>query len=312
VSERATRDEVASRPALLVFAGLILPFVGAQLLLVYRFRAPVLLALVFAELFLFLWPAALLLRASNLRPLEFLGLSRAPALPLALGALVGAANFPIAGLMVELILRVSPQKWVLQYEQTLRVIQVEEPLARAAAVLAVVIAAPLGEETLFRGYLLRVLGARWGLRAGLALTAALFAAIHLAPATLLPLAWLGLLFGWLSWRSGSLWPAVAAHAMQNGISTVLAWTLDEKADRLPLDLTFMLAGAGAVVLGAALYAFHAATRAQPGAPDAEKRDAARPVSFDAGALARPAVVWLLAALAAAVAFVYAGRMPIWR
>jgi membrane protease YdiL (CAAX protease family) len=82
---------------------------------------------------------------------------------------------------------------------------------------ALLVAAP--EELLFRGAVQGELRARTGRPVVALVVAALaFAAAHLvlspSPAsalTFLP----GCLFGWLRLRSGSAWPAVAAHAVAN-------------------------------------------------------------------------------------------------
>jgi membrane protease YdiL (CAAX protease family) len=71
------------------------------------------------------------------------------------------------------------------------------------------------EELVFRGVLLGLLG-RWvGLTAGVALTSALFAAVHVAASVtwgrMAGVFLLGLLLALFRLRSGSLWPAIAAH-----------------------------------------------------------------------------------------------------
>lgn len=92
---------------------------------------------------------------------------------------------------------------------------------QVAVALGVTFLAPLGEEFLFRGYLLRVLRARYGTLAGLVVSSALFAVMHLNPASLVALFGLGLLFGLLRIASGSLFPALLAHALQNGITALV-------------------------------------------------------------------------------------------
>lgn len=104
-----------------------------------------------------------------------------------------------------------------------------------------VLLAALGEELLFRRALLGTLSARLGFRRANAVQAALFGAWHLAwPLVLLvspaePLVPLGLyavglvfvtgtvgaVFGWLVRATGTLWTAVAAHLVHNGIAVVV-------------------------------------------------------------------------------------------
>jgi membrane protease YdiL (CAAX protease family) len=70
------------------------------------------------------------------------------------------------------------------------------------------------EEVVFRGALLGLLG-RWAGLQAVVVTSALFALVHEAasatPARMLGLLLLGMLLALLRLRSGSLWPAIAAH-----------------------------------------------------------------------------------------------------
>ncbi|MFM2055219.1 MAG: hypothetical protein RL456_3256 [Pseudomonadota bacterium] len=83
------------------------------------------------------------------------------------------------------------------------------------------------EELLFRGVILRGLRCRLSPSAAVIITALLFAALHLSPWRFLPQLLMGCLMGWLALRHGSVWPAVAAHAVHNGL--VLAAMLGAEA-----------------------------------------------------------------------------------
>jgi membrane protease YdiL (CAAX protease family) len=73
----------------------------------------------------------------------------------------------------------------------------------------------VNEELVFRGVLLGLLGRWTGLAAGVVLSSALFAAVHVAASVtwgrMAGVFLLGLLLALLRLRSGSLWPAIAAH-----------------------------------------------------------------------------------------------------
>ena len=86
---------------------------------------------------------------------------------------------------------------------------------------AVVFVAPLCEETVFRGFLQQPLVARLGPAWGIGITAVAFSALHLDPIGFLPRVELGILFGWLYLRTGSLWASMIAHAVNNGVAAVL-------------------------------------------------------------------------------------------
>lgn len=89
------------------------------------------------------------------------------------------------------------------------------------AVLVIAVVPAVAEELLFRGLLLRSLRGSFGAAAAVAVSAAAFGAFHLSPHRFLPQAVLGALLGVLALRSGSLWPAVVAHAAHNGLAVVL-------------------------------------------------------------------------------------------
>lgn len=87
-----------------------------------------------------------------------------------------------------------------------------------------VILAPVVEEIAFRGIALGCLLARgWSPLTAAALTSAGFAAVHMqyAPVALIPVFAAGLLFAWLRIRSGSIGPAIVAHASANALALVL-------------------------------------------------------------------------------------------
>ena len=82
--------------------------------------------------------------------------------------------------------------------------------------------APLAEELVFRGAILRAL-LRWHKNAwvGIALSAVLFAIIHMNPAQM-PHAFLaGLLLGWMYYRTDSIVPGVVFHWVNNSVAYVL-------------------------------------------------------------------------------------------
>jgi membrane protease YdiL (CAAX protease family) len=87
-----------------------------------------------------------------------------------------------------------------------------------------VLIGPLAEEFAFRGYGRDLIMRASGPRLALFGTAALFGIFH-GMTLALPLALLGLLFGWLRERYRSLVPAFVAHALHNGLTVglMLAW-----------------------------------------------------------------------------------------
>lgn len=85
------------------------------------------------------------------------------------------------------------------------------------------------EEILFRGYVLRSLERSWGVWSAILVSGLLFGLFHLQLTNLLPLAALGVLLAFLTWRSNSLFPAVVAHLVNNGGAVLMAVIAPELA-----------------------------------------------------------------------------------
>jgi membrane protease YdiL (CAAX protease family) len=88
------------------------------------------------------------------------------------------------------------------------------------AVPVVCIAAPIVEETVFRGVLYRWLRGNLPVTSAMLLSGALFALFHFIPILFLPLAGLGALLSWIYERSGSIWPGVVVHGLFNLVGIV--------------------------------------------------------------------------------------------
>jgi membrane protease YdiL (CAAX protease family) len=87
--------------------------------------------------------------------------------------------------------------------------------------LLTTVLAPIGEEMLFRGYVFPAL-AKWrGWVLGAVITGALFGAVHVGSAPvvyLVPLGVLGFLLCALYRQTGSIYPCIATHALNNSIA----------------------------------------------------------------------------------------------
>lgn len=79
------------------------------------------------------------------------------------------------------------------------------------------VVAPIAEETFFRGFLFAALRRDYPFWAAAACSALIFAAGHMVPGAIFPLYVLGFLLAWLRERTGSLWPSIAMHMLNNGL-----------------------------------------------------------------------------------------------
>ena len=179
-------------------------------------RAVVIAAQLIGILGLSLWLARLmrlpLAEAFSLRPaapVHWL-MVVAAALPLQLAG--GALQF--------VILAQTPEDslWRRAMEQLDDFVAVETTLDILLLFGAAVLAAAVCEEFLFRGLLLQLLRRRSGWLVAIVSSALLFAVFHLNPVVLAPVGLVGAYLAVLVWRSGSLYPAILAHALNNGLA----------------------------------------------------------------------------------------------
>ena len=85
------------------------------------------------------------------------------------------------------------------------------------------IVAPIAEEIAFRGVLYGWLRQRFGVPAGVAISALLFSVAHGIPALIPALAVQGMVLALLYERSGSLWPPIIAHGTYNAATVILLY-----------------------------------------------------------------------------------------
>jgi uncharacterized protein len=88
-------------------------------------------------------------------------------------------------------------------------------------ILTVGLAAPIGEELFFRGYISTRLELRHGPWLGILITSIFFGILHMDLVHSAYALFLGLYLGYLTLRTGSILPALAGHLLNNLISTSL-------------------------------------------------------------------------------------------
>jgi hypothetical protein len=86
--------------------------------------------------------------------------------------------------------------------------------------LCIAVVPAFSEEWLFRGYVQTRLAQRWSPWLAILVSSLLFAVFHLDPVHVLAVFPMGLWLGFISWRCGSIIPAMIAHTYNNSLSLV--------------------------------------------------------------------------------------------
>lgn len=184
----------------------------------------------------------------------------APGLILA-AALIGIGVSPWTQLIATLQERVWPQDPRIAQQQTdlfVTALKAHPFLT----VIAVGVLAGICEELLFRGPVQASMMRRLPAWAAIAFAAIIFSAAHMDLHGFVIRAGLGVLLGWMVWRSGSIFPAMMTHAMFDSTQLAMtAWQIHHEsasagAATLALstaDKISLAVGAAMLILGALLW-----------------------------------------------------------
>lgn len=136
--------------------------------------------------------------------------------------------------------------WIKEYFESLFQVNIW-------AFLSVCIAAPILEEILCRGILLRSFLINYTVPKALFWSAFFFAILHLNPWQAIPAFGVGYFMAWLFYKTGSLVPAILVHFLNNFISYSSTYLLGGASDDIsekvstPLNVTFLIFGVGIVL-----------------------------------------------------------------
>tara|TARA_B100000003_G_scaffold199225_1_gene204874 strand:- start:64 stop:855 length:792 start_codon:yes stop_codon:yes gene_type:complete len=103
-----------------------------------------------------------------------------------------------------------------------KIMQPESTLGLIFLFLAIVVMAPIGEEIVFRGFLQKFLEEHWkDITRAVLVTSLFFAIIHFNPYWTIQIYILGIILGFLSWRTKSIIPSIILHSINNGMAFIL-------------------------------------------------------------------------------------------
>jgi membrane protease YdiL (CAAX protease family) len=141
------------------------------------------------------------------------------------------------GLILTVVLQLILQQFGLRSNQMQQFdfIRSASPLAFAFVLLSAAVTAPFVEELFFRGMLFGLYRRRQPLWVAYVVSGLLFASLHLVPMVMNPsqmaglgigIFVLGTLLAWVYQRTGSLYPSILAHSVNNATGLVLLYSFD--------------------------------------------------------------------------------------
>ncbi|MFQ6616256.1 MAG: lysostaphin resistance A-like protein [Fidelibacterota bacterium] len=174
------------------------------------------LALMVGELLLIV-PLLVILIRKNADLRRMLRIRPVPRATLGLTALFSLGVAVWADEMDRLIaLVIPPPDWVRQIMET---IQAEDPVSLVLLFFGAVLFAAVAEESLFRGFLQQTLEKHWkDVTRAVLITSLFFAVIHFNPWLVIQIYLLGVLMGYLAWRTNSVFPSMIFHGVNNGLA----------------------------------------------------------------------------------------------
>lgn len=144
--------------------------------------------------------------------------------------------------VVQLALALLPAVWMTDYNDHMELL-LSDGLIPA---LSITVAAPLAEELMFRGVIQTRLERAMPVWAAVVLQAVLFGVVHGTPIQMAYAFLLGVAFGFLRSRTGSILPGVAAHAAFNAMNDPLGIFGDAAGSWYALAVMAAVSAAGCV------------------------------------------------------------------
>lgn len=122
------------------------------------------------------------------------------------------------------------------------------------------------EEVLFRGYIQRQAERAVGIAGGIAFSGLIFGLYHLRPTQALPLGLLGIYLAYITWRTGSLVPAILVHLANNSLAVGLTKYVESRGDAAidleAIQMPFTAALGAGIVFAFLTYIFHRTATAE--------------------------------------------------
>lgn len=130
-----------------------------------------------------------------------------------------------SGVVIEPLLELFPEQWFTMLNRYMG--------SGIWAIVTAVVAAPILEELLFRGVIQRSISLKYGGLVGVVVAAAIFGIIHFNPVQVVNAFVVGLILGFIYYKTNSLISVMIIHAVNNAMAYLL-WTIS--ADKSQLNM----------------------------------------------------------------------------
>ena len=133
---------------------------------------------------------------------------------------VSLSSIVIVDEIDRLVMRIFPMPDFL-IEALEQIVKVDGWVDYTVLIISVVVMAALAEEMIFRGMIQKSVESFKDPANAIVITAVIFAVVHFNPWTALQITLLGIVLGYLTWKSNSIYPAIMLHGMNNLFSVIM-------------------------------------------------------------------------------------------
>lgn len=148
------------------------------------------------------------------------GLVSVPRGWIALAILVGLAAFILRLALAKLFVLAMPG-WLEMMRPPFAFDPGLGSAAIAGFLVMTIIITPFVEEVFFRGFMFKWMAGHRPVWLAALVSSILFGIAHILPPQAISAALMALVLCWLYWRTGSIWPAIAAHITNNAVGILL-------------------------------------------------------------------------------------------
>lgn len=117
----------------------------------------------------------------------------------------------------------SLQEMGKSFEAGRMFLEITNPFWKLLFFIGGAIAAPIGEEIFFRGFLYNALRKNMGIALAVFLNGLCFALIHASPLAIIVIIPMGMALAYVYEKTRSLWVTILMHAVNNGVVLLLVW-----------------------------------------------------------------------------------------